>query len=138
MWPMYMKLKETRICYPEIWLFDLRMILCWRWLRSSKYRKSTCSFCPEAGNKFSFYWRQTLISPAMAPKESANKLLLNYYLPSYLFTMYFSSPKVVRVFFFFFTNWFFLCLTTIKHFCYSHLFRSSSSCEGSHKHVDIQ
>lgn len=70
-----MRLKKTRIRHPKVGLFDIKKrILNWSQLRSGKCRKSSLYplFCLKTGHKFCFYWRQTLISPQMAPEESTN------------------------------------------------------------------
>lgn len=54
-------------------------------IKNHEVQNKLPSFCPKAENKFSFYWRETVIIPVRTPVESANE---SQKLFSYFFTIY--------------------------------------------------
>lgn len=86
-----MHLKETKICLCPQYASDIKIILCWRQLRSSKCCKSSL---------FSA-WRQEIHSPFIEErflssqrgisKKNLVKVTLNFF--SYFFTIPIPSPK---------------------------------------------
>lgn len=67
-----MEEKETRKCHPQICLFDIKIILSWKQLSSSKPRKSSL-FSAERQDINSPFTGDRLISPEMTLEEYANK-----------------------------------------------------------------
>lgn len=69
-------MKSARTCYPKICLFDIKKYFELNAIKKQQIQEKLflpSPFLPKAGYKFTFYWRQSPISPRDGTKESANK-----------------------------------------------------------------
>lgn len=85
-------LKEIRTCHPQIWLFDIKIILHWRQLRIMKCKTSFPLSVQKAENKFSTFTGERLSSSQWGHQWNLQMNLKNY-LFSYFFTIYY--PVIV-------------------------------------------